>query len=400
MTSVRTGRWSILTVACLALQVLACLPTCSVAWPSSRLFFGSFGYGDGQLNEPSGIATDERSGDVYVVDTNNHRVEEFTAAGTFIRTWGSGVDNGRTRSPQTCSRQCFVGLDGEGAGAFGFAEGAAVDNDPRSPDYRDVFVTDIGNHRILKFSASGHFLLTFGDNVNVSALRSGLGAFANICPAHPGDICQAGTGGPEPGQFEFPVEGHPIAIGPDGRVYVGDRNCIERYSPDGRFLSRINLYPTIAGGGELGGVSELAVNAHEDFFTVRIGAFGLDEYVSSGHYLRTFDVHSTPNNGEGPTSSFALGQDGQLFINEYAHERHRIVEYEGGSNVATVFDEGMEDGLHGLAYDSRARRLYVIDTNGNTSPPIAHVRIIVPPWRLASLEATAFQSLLLMPIPQ
>ena len=35
------------------------------------------------LSEPSGVAVNEASGDVYVIDTHNDRVEYFTAAGAF-----------------------------------------------------------------------------------------------------------------------------------------------------------------------------------------------------------------------------------------------------------------------------------------------------------------------------
>jgi hypothetical protein len=38
--------------------------------------WGSFGAGDGQFNEPFGVATDNR-GDVYVGDTLNHRIQKF-----------------------------------------------------------------------------------------------------------------------------------------------------------------------------------------------------------------------------------------------------------------------------------------------------------------------------------
>jgi YD repeat-containing protein len=50
---------------------------------------GIAGSGTGQFNVPIGIATEPSSGNLYVGDFHNERVEEFTAAGAFLTTFGS-----------------------------------------------------------------------------------------------------------------------------------------------------------------------------------------------------------------------------------------------------------------------------------------------------------------------
>jgi hypothetical protein len=45
--------------------------------------WGTFGSGDGQFSNPYGIAVDS-SGNVYVADTNNNRIEKFSSAGTVL----------------------------------------------------------------------------------------------------------------------------------------------------------------------------------------------------------------------------------------------------------------------------------------------------------------------------
>ena len=50
--------------------------------------WGGEGSGDGQLNYPNGIAADS-SGNLYVADTENHRIQKFTSSGQFITKWGS-----------------------------------------------------------------------------------------------------------------------------------------------------------------------------------------------------------------------------------------------------------------------------------------------------------------------
>ncbi|MGI0070454.1 MAG: SBBP repeat-containing protein, partial [Nitrosopumilaceae archaeon] len=48
-----------------------------------QLTFGSLGAGQGQLHLPRGIAVDS-SGNIYVADNRNHRVEKFDSSGTYL----------------------------------------------------------------------------------------------------------------------------------------------------------------------------------------------------------------------------------------------------------------------------------------------------------------------------
>ena len=79
---------------------------------------------DGQFYSPGGISVDS-SGNVYVADTYNNRIQKFDSNGTFITKWGSeGSENGQFDRP----------------------EGIAVDSSGK------VYVADYGNSRIQKFS--------------------------------------------------------------------------------------------------------------------------------------------------------------------------------------------------------------------------------------------------------
>jgi DNA-binding beta-propeller fold protein YncE len=63
-------------------------------------------------------------GDVYVCDSNNHRIQKFTGTGTYLNQWGSfGTGNGQFRYP------------------YGVAVNAAG----------EIFVADFENYRIQKF---------------------------------------------------------------------------------------------------------------------------------------------------------------------------------------------------------------------------------------------------------
>ena len=73
---------------------------------------------------------------VYVVDTDNHRIQQFTTGGTFVREWGEL---------------------GDGEGQFSSPRGIAFDS-----SRGDLYVADTGNHRIQKFSTRGTFILQWG----------------------------------------------------------------------------------------------------------------------------------------------------------------------------------------------------------------------------------------------
>lgn len=49
--------------------------------------WGSYGKGDGQFIAPFGVAVDP-SGNVFVTDNQNHRIQKFTGTGTFLDKWG------------------------------------------------------------------------------------------------------------------------------------------------------------------------------------------------------------------------------------------------------------------------------------------------------------------------
>jgi hypothetical protein len=158
------GRWlvggrGLLRVG--AVSLIACIAFALWAGPAEAIrnhvfekSFGVEGSGEGQFKEPAGVARNEASGDIYVVDKGNNRVERFDSAGVFIAQFnGSGelLNEGKAAGSG--------GLPGETpTGRFSAPEAIAVDNAPESPSYGDVYVTDVGHGVIDKFSATGGYL--------------------------------------------------------------------------------------------------------------------------------------------------------------------------------------------------------------------------------------------------
>jgi DNA-binding beta-propeller fold protein YncE len=152
----------------------------------------------GRLNLPYDVAPDAL-GDVYVADTHNHRIQEFSPTGKLIRKWGSL---------------------GSGSGQFFQPRGIAID------PFGNVWVADHENKRVQKFTADGRFLGRFGAN-------GGDGSF-----------------GGGPGEFNAP---RGLSSDAEGNIYVADdaNHRIVKLSNDGAVLAiwgRADLQPGTGDG--------------------------------------------------------------------------------------------------------------------------------------------------------
>jgi hypothetical protein len=62
-------------------------------------FYGSIGIQEGRFNNPSAIAIDSKD-NIYVADTDNHRIQKFDSNGNFILSWGTqGMEMGQFEQP-------------------------------------------------------------------------------------------------------------------------------------------------------------------------------------------------------------------------------------------------------------------------------------------------------------
>ena len=143
--------------------------------------WGSKGTGDGEFNYPEGISVDS-SGNVYVADSFNHRIQKFDSNGKFIAKWGS---------------------KGTGDGEFNYPYGISVDSSSGT-----VYVADAVNRRIQKFDSNGKFIAKWGSK---------------------------GTGD---GEFDKP---YGISVdSSSGTVYVADtyNRCIQKFDSKCKFITK------------------------------------------------------------------------------------------------------------------------------------------------------------------
>jgi hypothetical protein len=163
-----------------ALAALACTSAPAFAF-NTHVFstsFASSGSGDGQVSlaSNSGVAVNGTSHDVYVADTGNHRVDQFSSSGTFIRAFGADVGG---PGVNTCTSGCVAGTPGSGPGAFTTPALIAIDNSPTSASQGDVYVADAGDNLVSKFDASGNLIATWGTGGQLDGSTATNGPFGS-----------------------------------------------------------------------------------------------------------------------------------------------------------------------------------------------------------------------------
>jgi sugar lactone lactonase YvrE len=207
--------------------------------PRVNVFQGGKGTGEGEFENPRGLALDS-AGNIFVADTDNARIEKFSPNGTYISTIGTKGGYGQLGQPN--------GLAVDGAGNIyiadvsthsvrkltpdgtPIAQWAAALYGPRriviGPD-NAIYLVDQGHNRIVKFDVNGDVLTTWGSSGN-------------------GD-----------GQFQDPSS---VAVDPtSNKVYVADpiNKRIQVFDPDGHFLTK---WP-VPEWGERSGFEDLAIDA-------------------------------------------------------------------------------------------------------------------------------------------
>ena len=197
------------------------------------------GSANGSFQRPSSVAV-YGSGNVYVADTNNNRIQKFDPQGNFITYIGASApnassangsfsspyavaidgtgnvyvaDTGNNRVQKFDPQDNFITYIGASApnassanGSFNQPSGVAVD----SSGY--VWVADSGNNRLQKFDPQGNFITYTGASApNASSAN---------------------------GSFNFP---HRIAVDVSKNVYVADtnNNRIQKFGLQGNFITYI-----------------------------------------------------------------------------------------------------------------------------------------------------------------
>jgi sugar lactone lactonase YvrE len=260
--------------------------------------FGSEGSGNGQFQHPGDVAIDA-SGNVWVADTYNSRIEEFTANGEFIRKFGSeGSGNGQLRSPASLTIDASgnvwvadtgnsrvqefstkgeligqLGSEGSEEGQLSYPSAIALDTSG------NVWVADTYNNRIEEFSEAGELIRQFGEGQLNSPLDIALDSSGNVWVAdtynsrieeftEEGELVRQFVA--ESDHLIYPAA---IALGSAGKVWIADSNYneIEEFTEEGEYLAKFGSSGSGTGQLTLGAPVGIATGSGGDLWVADAG---------------------------------------------------------------------------------------------------------------------------------
>ncbi|MBC7235723.1 MAG: TIGR03663 family protein, partial [Chloroflexi bacterium] len=275
--------------------------------------WGSQGSGAGQFMAPKGLAVDA-AGNVYVADSQNHRVQVLAPDGSFLREWGS---------------------EGNAPGQFKEPWGIAV-----SPE-GDVFVADTWNHRIQVFDDRGNFKRMWGTFAEVSGpMGSGNSLYGprdivfdrqgNLYVSDTGNkrvvkydqrgnmLTAAGGAGDAEGQMQEPVG---LAIDDQGRIYVADtwNQRIQVFDDELRFQRQ---WPVHAWEGmSVVNKPYLAVDANGDVYATDPEGYRVLQFDPEGKILRSWGQLGADLSSMNLPTGIAVDGQGRIIISDSENNR-------------------------------------------------------------------------------
>jgi uncharacterized protein (TIGR03663 family) len=285
---------------------------------SSVTTWGEPGALEGQFSFPKGLATDWE-GNVYVADSQNHRVQKFDSEGRFISAWGEvGTEPGQFSEPWG------IAVDGDGS----------------------VYVADTWNHRIQKFTSDGELVTYWGVFEDTGGeLLEPQGMFygpRDIAIDADGDLYVTDTGnkriqkfdsdgsplgqwggsGSAPGQFLEPVG---IDADQDGNIYVADtwNQRVQVFDEDLQFIAQWRVQGWI--GESIVNKPYLAVDAQGRIYMTDPEGYRVLVLDQEGELLATFGKYGADAMSFDLPTGIAVDREGNVYVSD--SNNHRIMKF-------------------------------------------------------------------------
>ena len=284
--------------------------------------------GSGEFNGPSGIAMVPWTNYFhifYVVDSNNNRINRYALSDGALLEFGP------------------FGSAGTGNGQFQLPWGITTD------PFGKVYVTDVQNFRVQKFSTEAVYQRQWGSNgAGPGQFYAPTGIAADSFAVYVVDagtsrvqkfdlngvfITSWGSTGSGPGQFSFPLG---IAVDGAGLVYVADNfnNRIQKFTRTGTYLGEWGSFGT--GPGEFNSPSGVRVDRYGNVVVTDSGNNRVQMFTSNGTFLTQWGSAGSGNGQFNNPLGVCTDAAGNVFVTDA--NNHRVQEFAFPPRILMVSD--------------------------------------------------------------
>ena len=302
---------------CVAMLVLA-LTAASAMGTTGHVFASAFsGEATHALSGPKGLALNQSTGEVYVADTKNNRIEVFQASGAFVAAFGkSGTGNGEFKEPTE------VAVDNSGGVTEGF-----------------VYIIDKGNSRIDELTGKGEFRASVKKS-EIEAIsprgKEQFTAFKGLAVDGGGNCWVFAEEGarllmyerPLGGTLEFKWEsdrsaGGAFALASNGQFWSANGSGATRFGTAGEPLEGV-------GFGEEPATTGVAPSANSEELI-------LDRGTAIVHFPAPLSASEVPTDSFGTSGGGQLGKGSQIALKAGGEGAGNIYAADTGKSVIDVY---------------------------------------------------------------
>ncbi len=285
-------------------------------YASVSSYIGTLRTAGGVFSECVGAAVDS-SGNVYISDCFNHRIQKFNSNGTLLAKWGGNSGGGGPGSygyyywQFTCPKQVWY--------------------DSR---YDDIYIADTGNNRIQVFNPDGTWLFNFGyfnlsQPMGVCSTSDGYFFVADTghnrvvkFDALGNFVTSWGSEGMADGQFRQPCF---IARDSSDNIYVVDRinNRVQKFTKNGTFITKWGTNGGVPtedpldnwgnGNGDLFLPVGISIDSNNYVYVSDSSNNRMQKFTSNGTFVEKWGTFSGTSGNFFSPQGIACGANGEVY---------------------------------------------------------------------------------------
>lgn len=326
-------------------------------WGGYELGFGgltsmaSGGDGDGEFEEPHGVAVDQ-NGNLYIADTGNNRIQKLAPEGEAVSVWGRS-----DRPLKDLNEPLDVATDDAGfvyvadvkRGLVGYSEirkydsagmllnswsGAGPDDRLAVDSSGNLYVLEVEYHRIKKYDIEGNLVDTWENSYYYGSIACDdagnvyLGSYR---------LSKFDSGGYQLADWFLDDQGVPrferidsIAMDDAGHIYLLDayQSCVKKLDSDCNLLTEWGSSGTAP--GQFQNPKDIALDGSGNVIVLDAGNSRIQKFDSDGNYLQQFGAAGAGPGEFKTPCGMAVSSSGDLYIADTGNDRIQKIDVNGG----------------------------------------------------------------------